>query len=252
MVGVALVTPDDFRRGCGPDGSRSADLLATDAPGQQIPVALETRRGLLVSCLRATRRGVYAINPLAVARSKNDHADAMTLASILRVDAAHQRPLPDDSELVQSIVVLARAQHAAAWSRQQLANRLSSLLREYSPAALKAFQAKGVRLASPEARTILNAAPTPPATAKLIKAQLRAALRRAGRQRGVDDRATALQELLREEQLRQLPMVEAAFGKQVQALLLRSTPACRAADEFVGHSPVLTRCVMRGERRLGS
>jgi hypothetical protein len=51
---------------------------------------------------------VFAINPLAVARyreqqsvagAKSDHADAMTLANILRVDAHLHRRLPDDSEL---------------------------------------------------------------------------------------------------------------------------------------------------------
>jgi hypothetical protein len=51
------------------------------------------RLGLLVACLRAIGRKVYAINPLSVARyreghtvarSKSDHADAMTLANILR------------------------------------------------------------------------------------------------------------------------------------------------------------------------
>jgi transposase len=85
-----------------------------DNPAEPIPVAIETGRGLLVACLRATGRKVYAINPLSVARyrerhtvarSKSDHADAMTLANILRVDAAHHRPLPDDSELVQAIAV---------------------------------------------------------------------------------------------------------------------------------------------------
>ena len=33
----------------------------------KIPVAIETSRGLLVPCLRAGGRNVYAINPIAVA-----------------------------------------------------------------------------------------------------------------------------------------------------------------------------------------
>jgi hypothetical protein len=53
-----------------------------------VPAAIETPRGLLVASLRATGRPMYAIDPLAVARyrerhsvarSKSDHADAMTL-----------------------------------------------------------------------------------------------------------------------------------------------------------------------------
>ena len=105
------------------------DLLAEhgDRPDSPIPIAIETTRGLLVACLRATGRKIYAINPLSVARyrerygvtrAKSDHADAMTLANIIRVDSMHHRPMPTDSELVQAIAVLARAQQDAVWNRQ--------------------------------------------------------------------------------------------------------------------------------------
>lgn len=91
---------------------RLLDLLseAGDTASDPIPVAVETARGLLISCLRTTGRAVYSINPMAVARyrerhrvarAKSDHADAMALANILRTDAEMHRPLPDDSELVQ-------------------------------------------------------------------------------------------------------------------------------------------------------
>ncbi len=70
-----------------------------DTEAAPIPVAIETSRGLLVFCLRATGRQVFAINPLAVARyrdrpcvarKKSDAVDAAALANILRVDiAAH-------------------------------------------------------------------------------------------------------------------------------------------------------------------
>lgn len=42
-----------------------------DSPDDPIPVAIETSRGLLVACLRATGRRVYAINPMAVARYRD-------------------------------------------------------------------------------------------------------------------------------------------------------------------------------------
>jgi transposase len=99
---------------------------AGDSFDDPIPVAIETPRGLLVASLRATGRPVYAINPLAVARyrerhsvarSKSDHADAVTLANILRVDAHVHRRLPADSELCQAIAVLARAHQDAIWRR---------------------------------------------------------------------------------------------------------------------------------------
>lgn len=225
------------------------DLLADhgDHADEQIPVAIETSRGLLVSCLRATGHRVYAINPLAVARyrerhtvarSKSDHADAFTLANILRVDAAaacasaHHRPLPEDSELVQSIAVLARTQQDAVWNRQQLANQLRSLLREFFPAALQAFQVKNVGLTSREARAVLTMAPTPTEAAKLTKTQLRAALCRAGRQRNLDNRAEQLGAVLRQQHLHRLPMVEAALGHQARALLLQLDAACQAADDL--------------------
>ncbi|MFB4319911.1 IS110 family transposase [Actinomadura sp. 21ATH] len=212
-----------------------------DTPQEPIPVAIETGRGLLVACLRATGRKVYAINPLAVARyrerhtvarSKSDHADAMTLANILRVDAAHHRPLPTDSELVQAIAVLARAQQDAVWNRQQLANQLRSLLREYFPAALKAFQVKNIGLTSREARAVLALAPTPARAAKLTKPRIIAALRRTGRERNLQAWADRLHSIFREEQMRQLPMVEDAFGKQALALLRQTDAACQAADEL--------------------
>ncbi|MDN2502635.1 IS110 family transposase, partial [Nocardia nova] len=112
---------------------------AGDAEGHPIPVAIETPRGLMVAALRASGRPVFAINPMAVARyrerhsvarAKSDHADAMTLANILRVDAHLHRVMPADSELAQAIAVLARAQQDAVWRRTKAGNELRSLLRE--------------------------------------------------------------------------------------------------------------------------
>ncbi|GAA3228180.1 hypothetical protein GCM10020256_40220 [Streptomyces thermocoprophilus] len=71
------------------------------------------------------------------------------------------RPLPADSELAQAITVLARAQQDAVWSRQQIANQVRSLLREYYPAALHAFQGKEDGLTRPDARVVLTLAPPP-------------------------------------------------------------------------------------------
>ncbi|MDQ1031679.1 transposase [Streptomyces umbrinus] len=214
---------------------------AGDGPEDPIPVAIETSRGLLVACLRATGRPVYAINPMAVARyrerrsvarAKSDHADALALANVLRTDADHHRPLPADSELIQAIAVLARAQQDAVWNRQQLANQLRSLLREFFPSALAAFQVKNVGLAHPEARAVLAAAPTPAAAAALSKARLRSLLRKAGRQRRIETRAEHLAGVLREPHMRQLPRVEEALGQQVRALVLQLDAAAQAADDL--------------------
>ena len=139
------------------------ELLAElgDNSEDAVPVAIETPRGLLVASLRATGRPVYAINPLAVARyrerhsvarAKSDHADAMTLANILRVDAHLHRRLPADSELCQAIAVLARAHQDAIWRRTTAHHQLRSLLREFYPTFLAVFTSRFTAWVSPARR----------------------------------------------------------------------------------------------------
>jgi transposase len=246
---VALVDADGTliaRRRISDDTAGFAALLqlltdAGDSPGEPIPVAIETGRGLLVACLRATGRKVFAINPMAVSRyrdrhsvagKKSDAGDALVLAHVLRTDLAAHRPLPADSELAQAIAVLARAQQDAVWERTCAHNKLRSLLREYYPAILAAFADKRDGLLRPEARAVLAAAPTPAAGAALSKPQLRALLKRAGRQRGIQLEADRIQAALRTPQLRQLPKVENALGRQTLALLRLLDAACTNAEEL--------------------
>ncbi len=206
------------------------DLLAEhgDTEAEPIPVVIETSRGLLVAVLRTGTRQVCAINPLAasryrdrhgVSRRKSDPGDTLVLANILRTDMHAHRPLPADSELARAITVLARAQQDAVWHRQQATNQLRSLLREYYPTALNAFTTgrKG-GLAHPEARALLAIAPTPAVAAKLTKPQIRAALKRGGRQWYTEAETKRLQEAFRIECTHQPPLVEEAMGKQMLAL----------------------------------
>ncbi|SPF07372.1 hypothetical protein SMA5143A_8226 [Streptomyces sp. MA5143a] len=44
-----------------------------DSPEDPIPIAIETSRGHLVTCLQASGRRVYAINPMTVARYRHRH-----------------------------------------------------------------------------------------------------------------------------------------------------------------------------------
>ncbi|MEU2036696.1 IS110 family transposase [Nocardia amamiensis] len=228
-----------------PTGFTELTQLLTDAGDtaeDPIPVAIETPRGLMVAALRATGRPVFAINPMAVARyrerhtmtrAKSDHADAMTLANILRVDAHMHRRLPEDTERAQAIAVLARAQQDAVWRRTKAGNELRSLLREYYPAFLDVFAGKSAtNLAKPEARAVLAIAPTPAHVAKLTKARIAAALRRAGRQRGIDALAAEIHKGLRRPQLRHPGLVETAFGRQTMALLAAFDTACGSADDL--------------------
>jgi transposase len=191
--------------------------------------------------LRATGRSIYPVNPMAVARyrdrhsvagRKSDHGDAFVLANILRTDLHAHRPLPADTELAQAIAVLARAQQDAVWARTAAHNKLRSHLREYYPGFLAAFaDARGGIMRS-EARVILAAAPAPAAAAALTPARLRALLRKAGRSRGIDAEATRLRGAFAAEQMRQLPLVEQAMGRQALALLRQPGAACTAAADL--------------------
>ncbi len=219
------------------------ELLAEhgDTPDDPVPVAIETPRGLLVACLRATGRKVYPINPMAVARyrdrhsvsgRKSDKGDALILAGVLRTDLHAHRPLPADSELAQAIAVLARAQQDAVWDRTTAHNKLRSQLREYFPGFLAAFAGTRDGIMRPEARAVLAAAPTPADAARLTVAQLRSLLKKAGRSRGIDAEATRLREAFRAQQMRQLPLVEQAMGRQALALLRQLDAACASAGDL--------------------
>ncbi|MGW4872849.1 IS110 family transposase [Streptomyces chartreusis] len=219
------------------------DLLAEygDTEADPIPVAIETSRGLLVAVLRTGKRMVFAVNPMAaaryrdrhgVSRKKSDPGDALVLANILRTDMAIHRPLPDDTDLARAIAVIARAQQDATWNRQQLANQLRSLLREYYPAALEAFSTWQNGLCRPEARELLKVAPTSTQAARLTRTQLRSALKRAGRTRGIEAEAERLREVFRGDYAHQPALVEEALGKQMLAVLRQLDAACAATDEL--------------------
>ncbi|MER5619143.1 IS110 family transposase [Streptomyces sp. NPDC002215] len=219
------------------------DLLADhgDSSEAPIPVAIETSRGLLVATLRTGARQVFAINPMAasryrdrhgVSRKKSDPGDALVLANIIRTDMPMHRPLPDDSALAQAVAVLARAHQDAVWNRQQIANQLRSLLREYYPAALEAWRHKAGGLTRPDARKILAAAPTPATAAELPLWKLKVTLHSAGRKRGINEDAERIQTLFRQSAARQLPAVEEAMGIQAKALLAQLNAVCKAVDEL--------------------
>ena len=84
----------------------------------------------------------------------------------------------------------------------------------------------------PDARAVLAAAPTPADAARLTLAQLRAVLRKAGRSRGIDTEAARLREAFRASQMRQLPLVEQAMGRQALALLGQLDAACASAGDL--------------------
>ena len=92
--------------------------------------------------------------------------------------------------------------------------RLRHQLREYFPAARAAFE----DLDAPDALELLGKAPDPARAARLTRAQVSAALKRA-RRRDIPGKATAILAALRSEQLGQPPAVTAAYAVTARSLI---------------------------------
>jgi transposase len=202
-----------------------ADHLDEDAEPDQVVVGIETDRGPWVQALIAAGYTVYAINPRQVARyrerhgtagAKSDPGDAHVLAELVRLDRAHHRPVAGDSAIAEHVKVLTRTHQSLIWSRQRQTNALRSMLREFYPAALAAF---GEDLASREAMAILAIAPSPEAGRRLSLSKIAAALRRAGRQRGIEASAGRIQAALRAPQLEAHPGAINAYAAAVRSLV---------------------------------
>ena len=190
-------------------------------PGE-VAVGIETDRGLWVTALRAAGYAVYAINPRQVARyrerrgtsgAKSDKADAHTMTDMVRTDARQLRPVAGDSAGAEAIKVAARVHQTLTWERTRQVQRLRHQLREYFPAALEAFEDLG----APDALELLGRAPDTARAARLTRAQVAAALKRA-RRRDVAGKTDAIVAALRGERLRQPEPVTAAYAAAVRSL----------------------------------
>jgi len=184
-----------------------------------VKVGIETDRGPWVAALATSGYEVFAINPMSVARyrerhstsgAKSDAADAHLLAEIVRVDRAHHRPLAGDTAEGEAIKVTARAHQSLVWDRTRHVLRLRSALRDFFPAALKAFS----DLDAPDALELLKSAPGPDQGARLPKSKIVAALTRA-HHRDVAAKAAQITAILREDQLRQPPAIQSAYAAVV-------------------------------------
>ena len=196
-----------------------ADL---DIEPSEVAVGIETDRGLWVTALCAAGYTVYAINPRQVARyrerhgtsgAKSDKADAHTMADMVRTDSHQLRPVAGDSAGAEAIKVAARAHQTLIWERTRQVQRLRHQLREYFPVALEAFG----ELDAPDALDLLATAPDPARAARLTRAQVTAALKRA-RRRDIAGKTDAILAALRGEQLRQPQPVTAAYAAAVSSL----------------------------------
>ena len=192
---------------------------------EEVIVGIEIDRGLLVGALVAAGYRVLAINPLSVDRYRDRHAtsgaksdpgDAKVLADLVRTDRHNHRPVAGDSELAESIKLIARTHQSFVWERQRHVNRLRSALREFYPQALVAF---GTELASADAIAVLKIAPTPELGRRLSRSKIAAALRRAGRLRNLEARAEQIQRALRSEQLQASEAITGAYGVIASSLV---------------------------------
>ena len=149
-----------------------------------------------------------------VSGAKSDGADAHMLTDMVRTDSHQLRAVAGDSADAEGIKVLARTHKTLIWERTRHIQRLRHQLREYFPAALEAFE----DLAAADTVELLAKAPDPARAAKLTRAQVSAALKRACR-RGIPDKATAILAVLRSPQLGQPSAVTAAYAATVRSLI---------------------------------
>ena len=186
----------------------------------EVRIGIETDRGPWVAALNAAGYVVYPVNPLQAARyrqrhavsgAKSDAADAHTLADMVRTDAHQLRTMAGDSPDAEAVKVVARARKTLIWERTRQTQRLRHALREYFPAALEAFD----DLDAADTLELLGKAPDPTA-ARLSRAQISAALRRA-RRRDIDTKTTRIRAALRTEQLGRPGVVIAAYVATTRA-----------------------------------
>jgi transposase len=197
--------------------------LGEDAGDAEVAVGIETDRGPWVAALIAAGYTVFPVNPLQASRyrqrhgvsgAKSDGGDAHMLADMVRTDSHQLRPAAGDSPQAGGIKVLARTHKTLIWERTRAAQRLRHQLREYFPAALEAFE----DLDAPDTLELLARAPDPARAAKLTRAQISAALKRA-RRRGIKDKTDAILAALRGEHLAQPAPLTAAYAATARSLI---------------------------------
>ncbi len=197
--------------------------LGEDADEAEVVVGIETDHGPWVTALIAAGYTVFPVNPLQASRyrerhgvsgAKSDGGDAHMLADMVRTDSRQLRPAAGDSPEAEGIKVLARTHKTLIWERTRQVQRLRHQLREYFPAALEAFE----DLDAGDTLELLASAPDPARAARLTRAQVSAALKRA-RRRNIPDKATAILAALRAGQLGQPPALAAAYAATTRALI---------------------------------
>ena len=133
---------------------------------------------------------------------------------MVRTDSRQLRPAAGDSPEAGAVKVAARTRKTLIWDRTRTVQRLRHQLREYFPAAIKAFE----DLDAPDALELLAKAPDPARAAKLTRARVAAALKRA-RRRGIAGKTGAILAALRGGHLGQPAALTAAYAATVRSLI---------------------------------
>lgn len=189
----------------------------------EVVIGIETDRGPWVAALVAAGYAVFPVNPLQASRyrqrhgvsgAKSDGGDAHMLTDMVRTDSHQLRPAAGDSPEAGAIKVVARTHKTLVWERTRAVQRLRHQLREYFPAALEAFE----DLDAPDVLELLGKAPDPARAARLTRAQISAALKRA-RRRDIAGKTGAILAALRGEQLRQPTALTAAYAVTARSLI---------------------------------
>ena len=197
--------------------------LGPDPEDAEVVIGIETDRGPWVAALAAAGYVVYGVNPLQASRyrerhgvsgAKSDRGDAHMLTDMVRTDSHQLRAVAGDSPGAEAVKVVARTHKTLIWERTRQVQRLRHQLREYFPAALDAF----ADLDAPDALELLARAPDPARAARLTRAQVSAALKRA-RRRDIPGKATAILAALRSAQLGQPPAVTVAYTATARSLI---------------------------------
>ena len=197
--------------------------LGEDADEAEVVVGIETDRGPWVAALLAAGYLVYPVNPLQASRyrerhgvsgAKSDGGDAHMLADMVRTDSHQLRPAAGDSPEAEAVKVTARMHKTMIWERTRAVQRLRHQLREYFPAALEAFE----DLDAPDVLELLGKAPDPARAARLTRAQVSAALKRA-RRKNIKGKTDAVLAALRGEHLGQPEVLTAAYAGTARSLI---------------------------------
>src|SRR5580692_6504031 len=201
----------------------TGEQLGEGADDAEVVIGTETDRGPWVGALVAAGYTVYGVNPLQASRyrerhgvsgAKSDRGDSHMLGDMVRTDSHQLRAVAGDSAGAGAVKAVARTHKTLIWERTRHLLRLRNQLREYFPAALAAFE----DLDAADTLELLAKAPDPARAAKLTRAQVSAALKRA-RRRDIPGKATAIMAALRSAQLGQPPEITAAYAATVRSLI---------------------------------